>query len=81
MKKILIVLMLSLVFVGCGEPEEPNISKTADKRLVTVETTSEYAIEVDKETKVMYVYHYRGGGMTYMVDENGRPLLWKGELE
>jgi uncharacterized protein YcfL len=82
MKKILIVLILLLMLIGCGESSgRSNISnKTTDERLVIVESTSDYAIAVDKKTKVMYTHFYRGGA-TVMIDENGNPLLWEGELE
>lgn len=33
----------------------------------------------DKETRVMYVS--KGGTLTVMVDENGQPLLYDGNLE
>ena len=35
----------------------------------------------DKETGVMYVYHRssKGGGMTVLVDEYGKPLVDKSE--
>lgn len=81
MKRVLIVLMLLLMLIGCGESSErPNINKTTNERLVTIETTSEYAIEVDKKTRVMYVHYYRGGAVI-MVDENGKPLRWEGKLK
>ena len=34
-------------------------------------------IMVDKETKVMYLTFNCGGGMTVMLDANGKPLLWE----
>lgn len=82
MKKVLIVLILLLMLIGCGESSErSNINnKTTDERLVTIESTSEYAIEVDKKTRVMYVHYYRGGAVI-MVDENGKPLRWEGKLK
>lgn len=38
-------------------------------------------IYVDSETNVMYFWHTGGysGGLTVMVNENGQPLIWKGE--
>lgn len=40
---------------------------------------------VDKETKVMYVFttkyqHGYGAGMEVLVDENGKPVIYEGEL-
>ena len=38
-------------------------------------------ILVDKETGVMYLYvfHNQKAGLVVMVDENGKPLIWKGD--
>lgn len=40
-------------------------------------------IYVDKETKVQYlaIDMYYGSGITILLDENGKPLLYQGELE
>lgn len=91
MKKILIVLAFLLILVGCGESEGSNINNTTNisetkeeneteeedtERFVIVKASTHYTIIADKETKVMYVHYYHGG-ITYMVDENGRPLLWE----
>ena len=40
-------------------------------------------IYIDKETRVMYLWvspNLDQGGLTIMVDKNGNPLLWEGEL-
>lgn len=44
-----------------------------------------FSVVVHKETKVMYIRtkeHLQGGigGIAVMLDENGKPLLWEGEL-
>lgn len=36
-------------------------------------------IMYDKYTKVMYVQARRSGALTVIVDENGKPVLYKGE--
>ncbi len=40
---------------------------------------TDYYILCDKETRVMYIS--KGDTLTVMVDENGQPLLYDGELE
>ena len=36
-------------------------------------------VYVDTETNVMYFENDISGGMTIMVDENGKPLIWEGD--
>lgn len=36
-------------------------------------------IVYDKYTKVMYTQSYRTGMLTAIIDENGKPVLYKGE--
>lgn len=40
-----------------------------------------FRIYYDKETKVMYLISdiYKGGGITVLVDQEGKPLLYEGE--
>ena len=40
-----------------------------------------FRIYYDKETKVMYLISdiYKGGGITVLVDRDGKPLLYEGE--
>lgn len=41
----------------------------------------DFRIYYDKETKVMYLISsiYKGGGITVLVDADGKPLLYEGE--
>lgn len=89
MKRILIILLLCLIsvfsLVGCVEKNEKgqSVYKVYDNvTLVCVAQSDYYSILVHEETKVMYVqYHeaYRAG-LTVMLDQDGKPLLWQGEL-
>ena len=83
MKKILclvIAIILMLTFVGCNNNGNETI---VDDRFEIVEdgwTNSNRAfIMVDKETKVMYLMFNGGGGITVMLDADGKPLLWEEE--
>ena len=40
-----------------------------------------FRIYYDKETKVMYLISaiYKGGGITVLVDKDGKPLIYEGE--
>jgi hypothetical protein len=54
--------------------------------LVEIQSSHSFSIYVHKETKVMYVYCGKKGdtnlgGITALIDENGKPLLYGGELE
>lgn len=76
------ILSLSMIFLTKNE----TISKTAaeDKRFIKIyEQNSGETLKIyyDKETKVMYLATqiYRGGGLTVLVDKNGKPLLYEEE--
>ena len=85
MKKLIAILMLAVMLVGCGSSSESDAGDGENqKRFVLVEHTWDYEIMVDSETKVMYVVSngsYNHGTFTLMVDENGKPLTWDGDLE
>ena len=79
MKKIVclgLVLMIVLAFIGCSASESNNM-ETSD-RFIVVYSDFSNAIYADKETNVLYFWHFGGysGGLSVMVDENGKPLLW-----
>lgn len=79
MKKIVclgLVLMIVLAFIGCSASKSNNM-ETSD-RFIIVYSDFCNTIYADKETNVLYFWHFGGysGGLSVMVDENGKPLLW-----
>lgn len=84
MKKIVclgLVLMIVLAFIGCSASKSNNMetdnTETTD-RFIVVYSDFDNKIFVDTETNVLYFWHWGGysGGLSVMVDENGKPLLW-----
>ena len=86
MKKVIcciLILILAFAFVGCRKETKNgnDLYEVCESvSMVAVEKTQDFIIYVHKETKVMYLYRYNGGGITIMFDKNGKPLLWEGEL-
>lgn len=85
MKKLELILVMVLVLiipfglVGCKK----NVKKIEESRFITVEEyNNKYYILVDKETKVCYLKHMYANqyGLTVLVDENGKPILYEGEI-
>lgn len=87
MKKLLIAILLvmCLCITGCtfraswGETEakETEESKPMFERLYADVNISVF---IDTETNVMYVVYHGGsgaGGITVMVDQDGKPRLWE----
>lgn len=88
MKKMIvsILIVLGVIFSGwlLKDITIQDVNAT-DNRFIRVhkETSAskEYEVYYDNETKVMYlvVDVYRGGGITVLVDADGKPLLYEGE--
>jgi hypothetical protein len=83
MKKLAIMLALAIILSGCSgrnfNTEYENNENNGRFRKVYADFLN--VIYVDSETNVMYFWHTGGysGGLTVMVNENGQPLIWKGE--
>ena len=80
MKKLAIMLALAISLSGCSGGNS-NIEYENSERFREVYSDFSNVIYVDSETNVMYFWHTGGysGGLTVIVDENGQPLIWKGE--
>ena len=82
-KKILyliITIMLMLTYVGCSTtPEEKEIhDRMKCVQQIDYRYALGYSIYVDTETNVMYLARAKGG-ITVMLDADGKPLLWEEE--
>lgn len=83
---ILLSLMLAITLSSCAYSEmEATYDREAEElppsMFVEVEAGLGYKIVYHKETKVMYAVadSYARGVFTLLVDENGKPMLYKGE--
>lgn len=83
-KKIIISLLivLGVIFFGwlLKDITIQDINAT-DNRFILVHNEDDFKIYYDKKTKVMYLVKsvYKGGGITLLVDADGKPLLYEGE--
>lgn len=84
-KKILCLLMIlilpvCLLFTSCSNIEKDvpkkSMFKVVDEFILG---GSNHYVLVNKDTKVMYLVENKGG-MTVMLNEDGTPMLWDGEL-
>lgn len=84
MKKIIIssLTVLGVIFFGwlLKDITIQDIN-AADNRFALAHNEDGFKIYYDKKTKVMYLvkYVYKGGGITVLVDADGKPLLYEGE--
>lgn len=87
MKKIIISLAITIGVVSIGwllkDVTIQNVNAT-DNRFIQIYNQSSndgFRIYYDKKTKVMYLVSdiYKGGGITVLVDRDGKPLLYEGE--
>ena len=80
MKKLIAMLILAVMLISCGSSTEAN-ARNAD-RFELIQSTSWCDVIVDTETGVEYAVSigaYNWGNMTVLVDETGKPIIWKGE--
>lgn len=90
MKKKILAVLLSLSILsltGCTSETNKLRTRTSDatysvdsedERFMKIDSINGW-IYVDKETKVQYLFVKRqnAGGLTILVDEDGKPLLWQ----
>jgi len=82
MKKLIAMLILTVMLVSCSSSTEAN-ARNAD-RFELIQSTSWCDVVVDTETGVEYAVStgaYNWGSMTVLVDADGNPLIWKGNKE
>ena len=78
---LMVLVMPMLVLCGCGNAEEKYIedSMFVVVDYINVEGNCLCYVLVNKETRVMYLTQYKGG-MTVMLNADGSPMLYEGEL-
>ena len=84
MKKIIISLLIIIGIVLTGwllkDVTIQNVNATDDRfiRIYSQYSKDTFRIYYDKETKVMYLVSniYKGGGITVLVNADGKPLLY-----
>lgn len=81
-------LLLSVSLVGCGsESNNGKYEILGNRTYLIIDYTAldniSHKILVDTETKVQYLYITNGhaGGMSVLVDAEGKPILYEGDLE
>ena len=87
MKKIIISLLIIIAIILTGWLlKDVTISDNYAENERFVKIYDQYSkdtfrIYYDKETKVMYLITdiYKGGGITVLVDKDGKPLLYEEE--
>lgn len=67
-------VILSLCLVSCDTPKTDNYTETDRFKIALYQGYN--TVYVDTETGVMY-YCRDKSGLTVMVDENGKPLIWE----
>ena len=91
MKKyiLLMLLLLSMLFslTGCSWSKverENEAQEDQASMFVMVEVAETWYVVYHRETGVMYVISrgvYNNGTFTLMVDRDGKPLIWKGQVK
>ena len=87
-KKLLIIVAILLfvfcAFCGCSDDADKQLISSEENRLVLISSQENDCIKIycDRKTRVMYICSnvYCGYVFTVMLDENGKPLLYEGEL-
>lgn len=87
MKKIIVSLLIIIGIVLTGwllkDVTIQNVNATDNRFILIYNQSSKdgFRIYYDKKTKVMYLVSdiYKGGGITVLMDKDGKPLLYEGE--
>lgn len=85
MKKIIISLLIIAGIILTGwflKDITIQDSNATDYRFITIQKWNDNKVIYDKETRVQYFVfseYKAGGGITVLVDAEGKPLLYEGE--
>lgn len=82
---IALVMVALMILCSCEEPLEQNTEKTSSRFVLLnmQDADGTVYVYVDSQTKVQYMV-FRGMeccDIQMLVDENGNPLIYEGELE
>ena len=76
---VMMLIVFSIIISACVlTVKENSKNKSIKNQLERVQGGYRQSVLYDRDTKVMYLWDYRGG-YTVMVDSDGKPLLYKGE--
>lgn len=80
---MIFVLVFGMCFIIDNiDKNYDNSAKTVEDRFIKLQDWGDNFVMYDKETGVQYfsfgIYN-RGGGITVLVDADGKPLLYQGE--
>lgn len=80
---ISLLIILGILLIGSlfDAIKENKVMAAGENRFALVSSEPHFKIYYDKKTKVMYLFAnvYNGGGVTVLVDKDGKPLLYEGE--
>lgn len=81
-----LLLALMAALISCAPPTsvESEVAEDGKSVFVKVEDSLNYGIVYDRETKVMYAVSegmYNAGEFTMLVNADGSPKLYEGEVE
>ena len=74
----MMIIVFSMIIAVTVAVIEDSRNDTIKNRLEVIEGGYRQSVLYDYDTKVMYLWDYRGG-YTVMVDADGDPLLYEGE--
>ena len=83
MKKIILSLIIVVIIIGLAYIFKDIVaveSKADDDRFIKISRQDYFIFYYDKATKVQYVVsdgRYNRGSATVLVDQDGKPLLYK----
>lgn len=91
MKKTLCIFVITVILVcilcACdnvtyNEDTDSDVVTVPQARFYQIRYSNKTKVIIDVETRVQYLYHDSGydGGMTVLLDQDGKPLLYEGEL-
>lgn len=82
-KSVVLLILLSLLMVGCGEDIYRDGKNTDTKSMfVEVEDTMRFDVYYHRDTKVMYAVSKYGSGsgdIEPLINPDGTPMLWESE--